>query len=207
MLVADLTSAWEALATTNLSDWSKPPQIDSIVHWDDAAARDTYYSVKYGHSYVNKDPDLYLERNIDWNTRIPPDLLVFVDNKSRYRKTSPPRSGSPVLLGLENLAEPGWGNEQSPQGKAHVEVPKFIQSRDKLEHVGGSGSWGADANQNGQRRSKQQQYNNEQGGSGQEKQNNLIMRDDYKDRGRKRRGGNFISSTPLCRSWTQEKYR
>jgi len=184
LLYSDLTSAWEALATTNLSDWSKPPQIDSVEHWDDAGAKETWDFVKTGRSPVDS-PDLYLEKNIDWNSRIPPDLLAYVDKKNRHRRTSPPRSGSPVLLGLENLVD-GWGNNQS-QGKVDVEKPKFIQARDKLEQGGGSGSWG-DANQNGmsgQRRTKQQYHERVSG----EKQSSL-MRDDYKDRSRKRRGGN-----------------
>lgn len=198
LLHSDLTSAWEALATTNLSDWSKPPKIDSVEHWDDAAAKDTWNSVKYGRSPVN-NPDLYLEKNIDWNSRIPPDLLIFVDNKSRHRKASPPRSGSPVVLGLEKLAE-SWGHDL-PQGKVDVDIPKFIQARDKLEQGGGSGSWGDQNAMTGQRRAKHQ-YNERGPG---EKQSNF-MRDDHKDRGRKRRGGKYISGPPLCRSWTLDKY-
>lgn len=196
LLHSDLTSAWEALATTNLSDWSKPPQIESVEHWDDAGAKETWDFVKSGGSPAN-NPDLYLEKNIDWNSRIPPDLLACVDNKGRNRKASPPRSGSPVLLGLEKLVE-GWEDNQ-PQGKVDVERLKFIQSRDKLEQGGGSGSWG-DAKQNamsGQRRSKQQ-YNEQVSG---EKQSNL-MRDDYRDRSRKRRGGKYISSPSLFSSRT-----
>ena len=99
---ADVTSAWEALATANLSDWSKPPQIESVEHWDDTGAKETWDSVTTGRSPMN-NPDLYLERNIDWNFRIPTDLLAFVDDRCRHRKASPPSSGSPVSLGLETL--------------------------------------------------------------------------------------------------------
>ena len=181
-IYVDLTSAWEALATTNLSDWSKPPQIESVEHWDDTGAKETWDFVKTAHAPVN-NPDLYLEKNIDWNSRIPSDLLAFVDDRGRHRKASPPRSGSPVLLGLETLVQ-SWGNNQ-PQLNGNVE-----QSKEKFEQGGGSGSWGD--SKPGQRRTKQQ-FNERVSGE----RHNTLMRDDYKDRGRKRRGGNYISSLSL----------
>ncbi|KAG0583550.1 hypothetical protein M758_3G147300 [Ceratodon purpureus] len=101
---AGLTSQWEDLDTTNPPDWSKPPQIESVVHWDDTGAKETWEFVTAGRSPVN-NPDLYLEKNIDWNSRIPSDLLAFEDDTCRYGNAPPPRSGSPVLLGLETLVQ------------------------------------------------------------------------------------------------------
>ncbi|KAG0599054.1 hypothetical protein M758_12G123900 [Ceratodon purpureus] len=170
---ADLTSAWEALATTNLSDWSKPPQIESVEHWDDTGAKETWDFITAGRSPVN-NPDLYLEKNIDWNSRIPPDLLAFVDNRCRHRMASPPRSGSPVLLGLETLVH-NLGDAQ-PQLNDNV-----VNSKENLEQGGGSGSWGD--SKPGQRRTKQQVNERVSG-----EKHSTLMRDDYKDRGRKRRG-------------------
>lgn len=174
---ADLTSAWEALATTNLSDWSKPPQIDSVEQWDDTGAKETWDFVNISRLPVN-NPDLYLETNIDWNSRIPLDLLAFVDDRGRHRKASPPRSGSPVLLGLETLV-PSWGTNP-PQGNGNVE-----KAKGKLEQGGGSGSWGD--SKPGQRRTKQQVNERVSG-----EKHSTLMRDDYRDRGRKRRGGACI---------------
>jgi hypothetical protein len=147
-----------------------------VEHWDDTGAKETWDFVKTGHAPVNNP----LEKNIDWNARIPSDLLVFVDYRGRHRKASPPRSGSSVLLGLETLVQ-SWGNNQ-PQLNGNVE-----QSKEKFEQGGGSGSWGG--SKPGQRRTKQQFNERVLGES-----HSTLMRDDYKDRGRKRRGGNYISS-------------
>ncbi|XP_024357569.1 uncharacterized protein [Physcomitrium patens] len=176
----DLTSAWEALATSSLSDWSKPPQIESIEHWDDTGAKETWDFVIIGRTRVN-NPDLYVEKNIDWNAKIPPDLLAYVDDKNRCRKASRPRAGSPVLLGLEVLGQ-SFGDHQ-PQGQGDKEKAVLNQSKEKHEQVGGR--WG-DVNQNSKlaQRRTDQQLNQRVSG---EMQSTLI-RDNYEDRGRKRRG-------------------
>lgn len=104
MVGADGASGWENVPIGDRSNWNKPPDIESVKYWDDFAVRETWELLQRRQT-PKPDWDLYIETHINWNSRIPRDLLESVDDKRRSRTVCVPQSRSPVILGLETLID------------------------------------------------------------------------------------------------------
>ncbi|CAK9276251.1 unnamed protein product [Sphagnum jensenii] len=112
-LPENLSSQWDQPT----GDWYGKADILSVINWDDSGVKEAWELAKERkcstQSCLDLNPDLYIDNNIDWNTRtscsVPESADVcnsIAEGKKGYiheNVATPPRPHSPVILGIPEV--------------------------------------------------------------------------------------------------------
>lgn len=191
------TSGWDILGSKKIFHWSEPPHIESVDSWDDSGVKETWKRYQSGRLPV-EDPDLYIDKNINWHFRTCIDIPSSADDKRRLQKAFPSRSGSPVILNLESLLLEGEEKLLRGTGQVHARKSKSNLSGAKAKKDGEISGWDV-VDQSTSPAWQGEQPPCEPVSRGKRKNSE---RDDYKDQSYRSRGGTYINSflvlTGLC---------
>ncbi|CAK9238207.1 unnamed protein product [Sphagnum troendelagicum] len=137
------TSGWNNISSSSNLDWYRPPDIPSVINWDDSGAREAWMLSLSQHP-PKPDPDLYIEKHFDWRARTRYDTLEddrMVSGKLAQSKSNAfPRS--PVILGLGDVGACELRKTETKDEKENGSSLRLLLN----QKTGGSNGWEGGSN-------------------------------------------------------------